>query len=153
MLKAVKFIRRPPSKPITIHDSDKRVIHDDSEKIEAIKTYYTEKYSGPNPITPQQQKKPLSSPITTEEVQKSIKLLNSNRAPGLDTIKAEFLKACSPNTIAAITSMYNSMFEEGEQLNLGTGKLILLQKPGNLLGPCQTSDLLSSSLPFVKYSA
>ena len=135
--KAIKVMQRGQRKPIVIHDEQGRRVEDDNEKCKRIGDHMKKKYDGPNYIEPFESKESSSLlfPITPREVKEAIKKLNNNRAPGPDKIQGEFLKAAPPTIIEEITDMFNSMFEKSSPLELGTGDLILLQKPNKPLGP------------------
>lgn len=86
---------------------------------------------------------PLASPITAAEVATATSKLNNGRAVGPDGVPGELLKYGGPQLHSAIATMFNQMFEQGEQLELGRGMLIVLPKPGKPPG------LMSSLRPIV----
>ncbi len=89
------------------------------------------------------EKKPLNKPITITEVTQALKKMRNGRAVGPDGIPGELLKYGPETLHASIADILNQMFEEGEQLDLGRGTLIVLPKPGKPVG------LLSSLRPIV----
>ena len=86
---------------------------------------------------------PLENPITTAEVSQAIRKLKNGRATGPDGIPGELLKYGPPSLHKNIADILNQMMEKGEELDLGNGTLIVLQKPGKPKGP------LSSLRPIV----
>lgn len=87
--------------------------------------------------------KPLKSPITTHEVFSAVKKLRNNRAAGPDAIPGELLKYGTESLNTIIADTLNQVFEKGEDIELGTGTLIVLPKPGKPAG------LLSRLRPIV----
>ena len=78
---------------------------------------------------------PLHKPITAFEVQTAIRKLKNGRAVGLDGINSELLK-CAPEMIAdLLAGILNGSLAHNEDLELGFGILITLQKPGKPCGP------------------
>ena len=90
---------------------------------------------------------PLHKPITSFEVQKAIRKLKNGRAVGSDGINSELLK-CAPEMIAdLLAGIINGSLAHNEDLELGLGVLIALQKPGKPCGPVHIS-LISDMLCF-----
>ncbi len=73
--------------------------------------------------------------------------LNSGRASGYVGIPAELFKCTADLLAHTIANSFNEALEVHEQLGLGNGVLILLQRPGNPIGP------LTSLRPIVLLSA
>ena len=67
----------------------------------------------------------------------AINKLNNNKSTGLDTITAEELKCLTGEQMVILSDMYNDMFEQRKDLDLGSGKLILLNKPNKKKGPIE----------------
>ena len=78
--------------------------------------------------------KSLDSPITAKEVETAFASFY-NRACGYDSIPDEFLKYAPAQLSKLIADMFDEeVFEKHLPLEVGTGVLIALQKPGKLLG-------------------
>ena len=56
----------------------------------------------------------LNSNITFEEVNSVIKVLKSNKSPGLDAITADFIKYCPENLIHELVNLFNYIIEKRE---------------------------------------
>ena len=78
---------------------------------------------------------PLTMPITQVEVERAISKLNSGRACGHDDLPADLLKSTAVLIAPSIAAIFNDALEHHEPLDIGKGVLILLQKPGKLVGP------------------
>ena len=77
----------------------------------------------------------LKNPITIEEVKHAVKKLNNNRAADIDGMTAELFKYASTELHECIRDILNDVLENHWELDLGTGILVALQKPGKLKGP------------------
>ena len=69
------------------------------------------------------------------EIEKSLKLLNNNRAAGGDDIAGELLKYGAKELSPDIAELFNNTFETHENLEINNGVMITLQKPGKQKGP------------------
>ena len=78
---------------------------------------------------------PLKKPICIDEVIKAIKKLNNNRAADIDGMTAEFLKHAPREVHEWIVDILNDVLQNHSELDLGTGILVALQKPGKEKGP------------------
>ena len=78
---------------------------------------------------------PLEVPITTEEVQQAARKLNNNCAPGIDNISAELIKYGPRELHEEIRSVLNDSLQNHQDLDLGSGIMVTLQKPGKTCGP------------------
>ncbi len=85
----------------------------------------------------------LITPITTKEVCEATSRLRNGRAIGPDGVPGELLKYGDTPLHTQMAEIYNEMFENGQDLELGHGTLIVLPKPGKPPG------LLSSLRPIV----
>jgi hypothetical protein len=77
---------------------------------------------------------PLNRPIATNEVTRATNSLRNGRAVGPDGIAGELLKYGNETLHKEIADILNQKFTKGEDLELGRGTLIVLQKPGKPLG-------------------
>jgi hypothetical protein len=73
---------------------------------------------------------PLATPITAAEVSMAAAKLSNGRAVGPDGVAGEMLKYGGTELHQCMADIFNRMIERGEQLELGAGTLIVLQKPG-----------------------
>ena len=76
-----------------------------------------------------------NSPITAAAVVTAFVKLNNNSAYGYDSIPGELLKYAPAELSTLIADTFNNIFEKHQQLNIGTGVLIALQKPSKPFGP------------------
>ena len=73
--------------------------------------------------------RPLTNPITTEEVENAIKRLNRHRATGPDGLSGELFKGGGPIVVEYITEMLNEMFElHSEIAEINQGYLFPINK-------------------------
>lgn len=138
MFKAVQLMQRRQSKKPSVQDNDGHFIVDDQLAATAIQEHFARQFRGDvaQGIEPfSGQPKSLSSPITKEEVDKGLAKLNNGRAAGPDEIPGELLKYGRESLAPMFAAMFNHMFEHHDPLDLGTGTLIPLQKPGKPVGP------------------
>ena len=77
----------------------------------------------------------LNRELTPREIEKSLKLLNNNRAAGGDDIAGELLKYGAEELSPDIAEIFNNTFETHQNLEINNGVMITLQKPGKQKGP------------------
>lgn len=144
MFQAVRELIRGKPKALIVKNSSNETIADPKEAAETIAKHFSNLFFDPQieEVT-ESEKKPLNKPITTTEVAQALKKIRNGRAVGPDGIPGELLKYGPVTLHASIANIFNQMFEEGEQLELGRGTLIVLPKPGKPVG------LLSSLRPIV----
>ena len=137
MFKAVKHIKQTKREKIIISDSNGKVLCDDKEIVNNVKDFFQNKYKGEENILPFETISILDTPITGNEVGNAISQLNNNRASGLDTITPEELKCLNIDQQELIANMLNDMFTKKDHIDIGSGKLILLNKPNKKKGPIE----------------
>jgi exonuclease III len=120
--------------PLTLIDSDGITCVQPRSILRMVTDHYKNFYNQPGRSAPSPwigDPRPLSNPITTEEVRDAIKLLNNGRASGPDGIYAEYLKYGGPSIAPHLSALYNKIFEKHESLPaLLNGTLVALNKPG-----------------------
>jgi hypothetical protein len=78
--------------------------------------------------------KPLTTPITTNEVTKAVKALKNGRAAGPDDMPSELLKYSTTKMHEHLAETLNQIFTSNENLGIGEGTLIALHKEGKPRG-------------------
>ena len=138
MYKAVKTIKQKRKDTLIITDDDGKVMSDDKQIAKRVKSFFEQKYKGEKEIEPFEQDEPeLETPITDLEVNEAIHQLRNNRAPGLDGVKSEEIQCLADTHRKTLAKMFNEMFKQKQHLDIGSGKLILLNKPNKKKGPLE----------------
>ena len=138
MYKAVKSLKRKKFENPFVCDNDGKRITNPTAIYEHIRDHFY-KHFHKNDIPSIQpfvgEPEPLQKPICIDEVIKAIKKLNNNRAADIDGMTAEFLKHAPRELHEWIVDILNDVLENHSELDLGTGILVALQKPGKEKGP------------------
>ncbi|GFS24877.1 retrovirus-related Pol polyprotein LINE-1 [Elysia marginata] len=74
-------------------------------------------------------------PVSKDEVRKSFNQLKNNKVSGEDKIQSELLKYAPPIVDETNANNINNAFETHETLDINSGVLIAIQKPGKAKGP------------------
>ena len=138
MYKAVKVLNKKSFENPKVEDSSGKQVLNPDESLKIISNHFKEKFVDENaaPITAfEGEPRPLQKPITPREVRAGFNSLSNNRAPGEDEICGELLKYGPPSLDEHVTDIYNITFETHQPLNINTGVLIPIQKPGKPKGP------------------
>ena len=150
MLRAVREMTRKPASKLKIQDDSGRVICNAAQLNERVTHHFGRQFSDPRVMelpaftgVPS----PLTMPITPVEVQRASSKLISDRACGHDDLPADLLKSTADLIAPSIATIFKDALEHHEPLDIGTGVLILLQKPCKQVGP------LTSVRPIVLLSA
>ena len=131
MYEAVKDLNRKSTKPLFVHDKKGKVITSPDEIYKIATDHFTnhfkkddqeyiERFVG-NPA-------PMLNPISTDEVSKALSRMTNNRA-AFDEISAECLKYGPPELHEEIKNALNNLIEKHININIGAGKIALLEKP------------------------
>ena len=130
-------IKRRNTNGYIVHDEDGRTIENPSEKAEALKKFYELKFSTGEIVNPFENEisSELLEPITTNEIKRAINKLNNGKAVGPDNIPAELIKSNKDLVSPIIADIFNSSFARNKEININSGNLVLLQKPGKVIGP------------------
>ena len=147
MFQAVKELTNAKPKTLVVKNTAGETIAQPEEAAEIVaghfsNLFYASTTSSIHTKFPPTKRK-LASPITTKEVYEATSKLRNGRAIGPDGVPAELLKYGDIPLHACMAEIYNEMFENGQELELGRGTLIVLPKPGKPPG------LLSSLRPIV----
>lgn len=140
MFKAVKnFYRKKYDNPKVEDKDGKHIINpDDMHRI--VTDHFKTKFRSDNisDIQPfSGQPRPLSSPITKNEVRTSINRLNNGKSPGEDGIYNEYLKFAPEILDEQVANILNRIFETHESIGINKGIMITIPKPGKPKGPPQ----------------
>jgi len=134
MFKAVQLMKRKKSQKVKIQDDAGKMIGNDQDAALAIASHFADQFNDHPTATKLDPfigpPRPLNSPVTVTEVQRSLDKLNNGRAAGYDNIPAELLKYGATQLSPIITTVFNNMFNRNEQVDIGNGVLIPLPKPG-----------------------
>ena len=128
-IREVKEFDKKKEKLIVNNDQGERII-DDIDAAEYVRTCFVSQFSDENRVSSeahQTSPKSLEKPIESSEVDAAIRKLKNQKAVGLDNLCAELLKHGPPELAMA----------RGDDLGLGLGKLVTLQKAGKPAGPVQ----------------
>lgn len=138
MFKAVSICLKKPFEKIQVKDDDGNFLGEQQCGIQISSYFKSQFYSSHESLMPIDLPAPLDIPITSKEFQAAFQRLSNNRSPGIDNIPGELFKY-GGNDLADVTAnMFNKLFElnDTEELKLGEGVLIALQKPGKAKGLC-----------------
>ena len=144
MFAAVRLLTQNKTPALVVNNSEGELVAQPEDVAEIVASHFVKLFQLDSTETVKRPEPgPLNSPIKVEEVHCATKSLRNGRAVGPDGIASELLKYGGTNLHCKIADKINQMFAEGEDLELGRGTLIVLQKPGKPLG------LLSSLRPIV----
>ena len=121
-----------------IHDTNGKNLTNPTDIYNTIRQHFNNHFNDPNiqNLTPfEGQPRKLNNKITTEEVTSNIKRLNNNRAAGNDRISIELVKYAPNEVHNLISNIINESFQYHQELAVGNGILVALQKPGKPKGP------------------
>ena len=124
---------------ITVHNTNGDSIHTDIGKANEAMHYFKKQLTeGVEEGLPAflGDPKPLTNPITTEEVAYAASKLKTNRASGPDNLQNELLKHADPCVYKIYAEAINNSFESQRYIkSIGEGIITPLQKPGKPKGP------------------
>ena len=140
MFKAVKCLNQKPFENPKGEDENGKLATNPDDIMTIVATHFKNKFHNIDiePIQPfVGEPKLLNDPISPHEVKEGIKHLNNNRAPGDDDITAELLKCGTFIMYMAIADILNEALNNHQELDINSGILITLPKPGKPKGPAQ----------------
>ena len=138
IFKAVREINRTAFVNPVVNDGNDKMITNPQLMYDQVNAHFNNHFFDPSlPTLPAfiGDPSPLGKPITVAEVAKAAKKLNNNRAPGIDRISAELVKYGPVELHSCICDILNEALQKHQDLELGCGILIALQKPGKDRGP------------------
>ena len=137
MYKAVKNIRRMKGKEAIIIQHEGGITTDADKQTEIISEFFKTMFN--DNTTREIERIPpaeMRIPFKEEEIKQAVKSLKNNRSPGVDDITAEHLKHGPDIVYDKIAQLLNHTAETGDfPMELNSGILIPLQKPGKKKGP------------------
>ena len=138
MFKATRLLYQKQFENPKVEDQVGKLKSNPNDILDIVSSHFKSKFEDEKveEITPfEGEPKPLKNPITPEEVRKSFNSLSNNKAPGEDQIHPELLKYGTPLLDQTIADIFNTTFSKHEDLDINTGVLIAIQKPGKKKGP------------------
>ena len=138
IFKATKAINSKTFQNPIVYDSSNKTITNPQAMYEEINTHFNKHFYDPSISSLEPfvgEPASLQSPITVAEVASAAKKLNNSRAPGIDHISAEMIKYGPPELHRSICEILNNALQKHQNLELGNGILVPLQKPGKDRGP------------------
>ena len=120
-----------------MEDSSGKLVINPNQTLEIVADFFKEKFQNKDLASIasfQGIPRKLNKPFTSEEVRKSLESLKNNRAPGGDEISGELLKYGTQLLHKSIANILNRVFEEHETININSGELIAIPKPGKPKG-------------------
>ena len=138
MFKAIKELTRKKLENTYVHDETGKSVTNPQEIYNIINKHFQEQFNDETAEYLEPFKGPpknLNNEITTDEVKRSVKILNNNRAPGYDKITAEMVKYGPESLHKAIAKVLNKSFAEHREIDIGKGILAPINKPNKIKGP------------------
>ena len=138
MFKAVNMLSRKKYENPYIHNEDGRSVVNPEQIYRIINSHFQTQFKdeGAEKLEPfEGDPRKLNSPITKEEVMKSVTKLNNNRSAGYDNISAELIKYGPDALHNSLPTIMNEAFEKHNDIETGVGILVSLPKPGKVKGP------------------
>ena len=138
MYAAVRGLQRLKKKvPLVVSTEDGSMTTDTEKQLEVVTAFFEDMFVSENvrEIEGIQPKK-MKERFDKEEVKKAVHSLKNGKSPGIDEIRAEYLKHSPDIVYEKIADLLNHIAETGEtQSELKTELLVPLQKPGKKRGP------------------
>ena len=138
MFSAVKACNLEKFENPKVEDSEGKLITNPNEILKTVANHFENRFKDINtPEIPSfiGKPKPLNHPITQAGIRKNLNRLKNNKAPGEDQIYPELLKYSTSLLDKTIASILNSTFTKDEELDINSGVLIAIPKPGKPKGP------------------
>ena len=132
MYQAIKYINRKAPQNLLVHGKDGRNVTEPKAVYNIIRNQVKAHFNDQKESKLEifiGNSRPLNTPITKDEVTKTIHKLRNNRTPGYDQISPEFLKYV-PTEFHDLIAESTNIFTKHEYVNVNHELLTLLQKPG-----------------------
>ena len=103
-----------------VEDKEGNLLTEEEALRERWKQHFEEVLNRPNPPTTLQTTEPeeietiRTGPITEAEIRKAIQALKNSKAPGIDAITAELLKADLPTTLTSLKNLFLHIWDKEE---------------------------------------
>ena len=127
-----------PTPTLAVHNADGQFMGTDQGKADTICKWFSQQFTDPDDDSLESftgDPRPLTTPITDDEVSQAIKSLKNCRSPGPDGIPNELFKCAKDVVSSPIASIINSAFHRHVPIeSVGQGTLIALPKPKNASG-------------------
>ena len=131
MYQAVRFLNKKPPENTFVHDKQGRCVTNKQSMYHIINDHFKKHFHKDNveKVEPFKEETPkkLNKPLTSREITKTVNCMKNNKATA--DIPAELIKHAPESTHGSIATVLNNMFEKKEDINIGEGKLLPLQKP------------------------
>ena len=135
MYKAIKQMVREKPQTIIVNDAEGTTCNE-KRVTEEITKHFNNMFNTDTAKEFFARPQPMQQPFTAEEVKTAANRLKNNKSAGIDDITAEHLKHAPQEVYQEIADIFNNIAETGEfPVELNTGILIPLQKPGKPKGP------------------
>ena len=130
MYQAVKFVNRKPLENTFVHDEKGRCVTNKQSMYTIINQHFKEHFHKEN--TPALERfngppKKLNKPLTANTIMKTTSSMKNNKATF--DIPVETVKYAPPQIHGEVARVLNDIFEKHEDIHLGEGVLVPLQKP------------------------
>lgn len=134
VFEAQKLLRKKDYKPFAIQEECGDICVNIKRTLELVSEYYIGFYNqeGIDRVTPfEGPARPLERPVTDEQVEAAVKMLNCRKAAGKDGISTELIKYGGKELCNVLTDLFNLLFEKHQPVDaILEGLLIPLNKPG-----------------------
>ncbi len=131
MFKAVKYLNRKPPENTFVHDKQGRCVTNKQNMYIIINEHFKNVFHKENveKLEPFKEDVPkrLNHPLTKKEVMKTANCMANNKATA--DLPAELVKYAPECVHESIATALNDMFEKHQDINIGEGILLPIQKP------------------------
>lgn len=139
MFQAVQLLRSSTRSSVVVKDSENKIISNPLEKANAVATFFQSLLYDPTQISLPPflgPPRPLLLPVSPAEIALSLKKMRNGRAPGPDEVPVEFYKYAGDVVPSILAKLINETFEKHEVIDVNSGIICPVPKPGKPKGPC-----------------